>query len=318
MTNCRLEKHKAAREAKLCGKLGVNVSDENLQLTKATIHKSSFLSRTMARARENPWTVVFGAISFFLAVYAIYDAKNEPDLQIVFDPATATKIVTELTPDIEVRYKGTLVPGEVSSQVIRFWNAGKRPIESQDVLTQLQIKAAEGVTILDVRIKQQSRDVVAVAPTVVDKSTVRLTWRILENDDGAAIQLIYQGSSDAKFTIKGAVRGQKAISVNYLSRTKPEPSELQMMLHKMAQGWSPWARLAAALVSAVVVLIATLALVYCLIYFFTNYFTKWFPGAEAPGLGWMFLFVFLMLAAMIAVALGPIGALGISVPAAIR
>jgi hypothetical protein len=294
------------------------VSDDNLLPTNTILLKRSFISHTLARARENPWTVLFGAISFFLAIYAIYDAKNEPNLQVVFDPGTATKIVTALTPDIEVRYKGSVVAGEVSSQVIRFWNAGKHPIESQDILKQLQIKAAPDVTILDVRVKQQTRDVVTVAPMIVDKSTLSLTWRILENDDGGSIQVIYQGPSDSKFTVEGAVRGQKSIPANYLSPTKPEPSRLQLVMHKIGGGWSPLARFLTMLFLLPLLFVMLCALIIGVMLFVTHYFAKWFPNVQAPSIGWTFLLLFLVITAMVAVESGYIDSLTTSLPASIR
>lgn len=294
------------------------MNDDNLLPTNTTLLKPSFVSRTLGRARDNPWTVLFGAISFFLAIYAIYDAKNEPNLQVVFDPDTATKIVTALTPDIEVRYKGSVVAGEVSSQVIRFWNAGKRPIESQDILKQLQIKAAPDATILDVRIKQQTRDVITVVPIIVDKSTLSLTWRILENDDGASIQVIYQGSSDSKFTVEGAVRGQKNIPTNYLSPTKPQPSKLEVVMNKIGGGWSPLARFLTLLILLPVFIIVMFILTIGVVLFFTHFFARWFPNVQAPGIGWTFLLLFLVMAVVIAVESGYIDSLTISLPDSIR
>jgi hypothetical protein len=284
-----------------------------------TLGKSeTFFVSTIRRAKENAWTVFGWTIALVFGVYQLVDARVEPDLQVAFDPGAATKIVTTLTPDIEVRYKGSVVAGEVSSQVVRFWNAGKRPIENQDILKQLQIKAPPDITILDARVKQQTRDVVTVVPMAIDKSTVSLTWRILENDDGASIQLIYQGSSDSKFTIEGAVRGQKTIPVNYLTPAKTEPSKLKVAWRKLVEGWSPLANFLATLVLLFVILVVALPLMFALIYFPTRYFSRRFPKLEAPNPGWMLLLVLLMLAGSVARESGYIDSLTTSVPASIR
>lgn len=216
---------------------------------------ATFYANTMLRARENVWTIVGWTIALLFGVYQLTDARVEPDLQVLFDLSSAAKLVTTANPDIKVSYRGLEVEGEVSSQVIRFWNRGKHSIEAPDILAPVQLRAVDNVRLLNVQVKQQTREIVGAVATIVDQKTIKLDWKILEATDGVSLQVLYQGAATAKFQVEGAIRGQKTISSIFLDRN----DERKPKANRFLSGLGPTAKFFAMLAGVVIILFVVAA-----------------------------------------------------------
>jgi hypothetical protein len=136
---------------------------------------------------------------------------------------------------VQVLYQGHPVGNtNVIEVVLYFWNGGKLPIRTEDVLDPVAIQLSSG-EILESRIVHISRSVTKFEIHPVAESlrnVVPISFGILEHDDGAAIQLIYAGKSDAAITVRGTIVG--AGTPRFFSEG-PRLRSPEEVLHKWAQ-----------------------------------------------------------------------------------
>jgi hypothetical protein len=122
---------------------------------------------------------------------------------------------------LQVLYRGKDLSRDVNAATLYLWNDGKLPIKADDVLEPLEIQLEPDCEILDARIIKVSRPVTKftrgdVADT--KKNILPLSFAILEKGDGAALQIIYAGKSNAPISVKGTIMGagvfQEAVRSN--------------------------------------------------------------------------------------------------------
>lgn len=72
----------------------------------------------------------------------------------------------------------------------------------------------KGVNILEAKIRKTSRDVVqfTIIDSLVTSREIPVSWNILEKDDGATIELIYEGDPHAVISVDGVIVGQSQIT----------------------------------------------------------------------------------------------------------
>jgi hypothetical protein len=101
------------------------------------------------------------------------------------------------TSPLQVLYQGHPVGNtNVVEVVLYFWNGGKLPIRTEDVLESRVLHISRSVTKFEIHPVSESA-----------KNVLPMSFGILENDDGAAIQLIYAGKSDTAITVSGTIVG---------------------------------------------------------------------------------------------------------------
>jgi hypothetical protein len=131
--------------------------------------------------------------------------------------------------ELQVLYRGRRVDSSVSAVTAYIWNAGKLPIRSSDVLGgPVSIELGADSEILEARVLRVSRQVVKLATGQVSdtaKNFLPLTFDILEEDDGAAIQLIYAGDPNTPVSVKGTIVGAAS-----LRRLSPNEGQFEKRL----------------------------------------------------------------------------------------
>ncbi|WP_258807641.1 hypothetical protein [Pseudidiomarina sp. CB1] len=96
-----------------------------------------------------------------------------------------------------------------------FWNAGQKPILDTDILEPFRIRFnPKEVTILDVSISKSSRPVVSCEITQIDSSTFQVAYRIMENNDGCAIDYLYIGKRIPSVEVTGEIIGVRKINLS--------------------------------------------------------------------------------------------------------
>ncbi len=98
----------------------------------------------------------------------------------------------------------------MNAVILYFWNDGKMPIRSDDVLDPVRVSLEPGCEIIDARILKIGRPVTGIAKgDVIGTATNELpiTFKILEHNDGAAVQIIYTGNPDAQTSLTGTIVG---------------------------------------------------------------------------------------------------------------
>ena len=96
---------------------------------------------------------------------------------------------------------------------VAIWNQGKLPIKDTDVLKPIVLFTADKSPILEATIRKVSREVtnLQLQTNEVQNGRVTVAWKILEQDDGGIIQLIYAGSPEVDIRPDGVIEGQKEI-----------------------------------------------------------------------------------------------------------
>ncbi len=154
-------------------------------------------------------------IAFALAWYWHAQSVQERVPTYYVSPERARIVDTSVPapPQLQVLYKGKDLNANVSAAIVYFWNDGKLPIKSEDVLEPLKIELDPACEIIDARILKVSRGVTKFAKGDVSdnaKNVLPVSFGILERNDGAVLQIIYAGRSDARISVSGTVVGASA------------------------------------------------------------------------------------------------------------
>jgi hypothetical protein len=158
--------------------------------------------------------LVVALIGLAFGAYQWLDSKVQPDLSY-FASASRTRIVqANMASDLSVTFKGSHIDGDLTAIQIAIWNGGKASIKPTTILQPIAIQIGNGeIPVLEAKVLRTTR---AITNVRLDESDGRegrtaIDWQILEQGDGAVIQLIYAGAADAPIAISGAVEGQKTI-----------------------------------------------------------------------------------------------------------
>ncbi|MGA3283425.1 MAG: hypothetical protein ABSD57_03055 [Verrucomicrobiota bacterium] len=157
---------------------------------------------------------VVGIISIVLAVCFYQASKIKPLLTFGVHPLKMELQRPDYDKDLGFIYKGKPVDCEsITSIQVSIWNAGTKSIRDSDILDPLRLVMPDGSAILSVRVKKSSRPICGFE--LLDNQedyksgTCRFKWRILEQGDGAILQIIYAGSAHSDPKLEGAVEGQR-------------------------------------------------------------------------------------------------------------
>ena len=151
-------------------------------------------------------------VSLVLAVYFYHASRREralvysvpPTRTVVFDPAETSKL--------QVSFDGKPVQTRVGSLQIVLWNSGREAIRREDVLDVVRISTIPAVPILEARLRRVTRRICGIKVNTVHPATgtVDVGWDILEENDGAQVQLIYEGPAEVKAVLVGTIVGQRS------------------------------------------------------------------------------------------------------------
>jgi hypothetical protein len=135
------------------------------------------------------------------------------------------------TTKLTVAYENNPTVGDISVVQLYFWNAGDKPIHSQDVLEPLKLVLDPGAQILETSVLRQSRGSIVdfhVSPDLSQDgkrtNTASMSFRILEKRDGAAIQLVYSGGPDVPLRVTGSIEGAQITQLQDVGAARVGPS----------------------------------------------------------------------------------------------
>jgi hypothetical protein len=182
-------------------------------MDKRPAEKPSWIARINAHPYFHMSGWLVGLIGLIATIYFYFAALEKPELTYYVRPDRTALVAVGDTPDLLISYKGRTLSSSVSAAQITIWNAGKRPIRREDVLTPFVISMGENHPILTAK-------VVAVTSPVLDfrvddslsaKGLLKLDWRVLEHNDAAQIQVIYEGDTASPITVSGVSLGQRSV-----------------------------------------------------------------------------------------------------------
>jgi hypothetical protein len=111
-------------------------------------------------------------------------------------------------------YNGEAVSGQdITAATLYIWNDGPAPMRAADVLSPFKIVLPPESKILDIRVLGETRPVCGVRGDRIEAepNKAALGFNILENGDGARIQVIYSGRHDAAIGVEGQVVGAPGV-----------------------------------------------------------------------------------------------------------
>ena len=136
---------------------------------------------------------ISGVIGLVLAVIFYYAGQREPRLTYSVHPLRAPVVQTGKMSALKVLINGIEIQGDVTAAQIAIWNSGAAPIKSEDILTPIMIQTENNAPILDVSVRKVSRPVIEMSldQSKISSGIVGVHWRILEQNDGCVLQIIY-------------------------------------------------------------------------------------------------------------------------------
>lgn len=152
---------------------------------------------------------VCSIISVPLAIY-LY-AKSFSSRELVAQSDAASSIVdAHSTNKLKVSFGDVPVDGSVSSIQVVIWNDGDLPIETADLLDEnsMILKADPPVRFLDAAIIQDDHPYahISVGRDKMDAGSLTLSRKILQQDDGFRLRIIYAGEPTQHFKLQGTIK----------------------------------------------------------------------------------------------------------------
>jgi hypothetical protein len=148
-------------------------------------------------------------ISAILAIYFYEKSIQKPDLTYYISPARTPIVQKGNLNNFSVTFQGVPIKGDLSTAEIQIWNQGNAPILSNDILLPVSIRLANGEAIYQTTIST-TRDVIGVQISPCQEGgAFSFDWKILEQNDGIKLQMIYGGSVNSAIIVDGTIIHQK-------------------------------------------------------------------------------------------------------------
>jgi hypothetical protein len=175
---------------------------------------------------------VASLLSVVLAIYFYIESRQTPLLTFMVNPAKAIVVKAGEASRLTIQYDDRRITTDITAAQVAVWNAGRLSIRSQQILDPVQISLGKGTRILEVTERKVSRPVVGME---VDRSrlsggTIGLSWRILERNDGAVLQLIYEGGPSTPIQFGGTIEGQPSLRVEEQALKSPDTRQLGFIM----------------------------------------------------------------------------------------
>jgi hypothetical protein len=199
----------------------------------------------LKRFFSNPVVGVVGSIasiiSVVLAVYFFLASRETRELTYFVHPVKSIIVSSGKSSQISVAHENESITTDVTATQIAFWNAGRESIRKDNVLRPFVIKVGDQVPILETRIRKKSREVVEILidEEKAQQGELSIGWNILEQYDGAAIQLVFAGPPDTRITADAVIEGQSGVEGVQFTGTIRSPGEQYARAGReyRVQGW---------------------------------------------------------------------------------
>ena len=171
----------------------------------------------LPRAFSNPWvsflTAACSVIAVPLAIYLYLAGTKTRRLTYSVNPVKTVVVKGGEASTLRVLHGDQELKGDVTAAQVAIWNDGKESIRPENVLSLVCVALRPSVPILEAKIRKVSRGVIGAAldGSRLADGVVPVTWKILEHNDGAVVQLIFAGSTQTGTEVEGIVEGQPMV-----------------------------------------------------------------------------------------------------------
>lgn len=158
-------------------------------------------------------SIISIVITIIFGYYFLYVGIRERRPTFYVDPTRTTILDKENAanaPLMLLKSNGDTITSNVTSVFFYFFNQGEETIKHENIYSPLKIVLSDEAEILDYKILKVGRSVSGievVRDTTGNSLTINL--RALEQNDGFAGQLIFEGKKDALLRMEGGIDGVK-------------------------------------------------------------------------------------------------------------
>lgn len=145
-----------------------------------------------------------------LALLLYYAGVHRPNLSYYLHQERTKIAVVGGDPLLQVSYAGEPIRADITAVQLAVWNAGSAPIRASDLLQVPTVTLDAPAKLLSAKILESTRAVNGFRLDDARKNDglLSFSWTILEEGDGAKIQILFSGPSEAQVRVSGAVVGQ--------------------------------------------------------------------------------------------------------------
>lgn len=157
-------------------------------------------------------SIAIGVIGLILSIY-FYRESIKERRPVFLVESVRTSIVSSdstLSAPLVIRdLFGNEIKEDVTTLTFYFYNKGKESIRKEHVLEKLTLNLNCNCKVLSYKALKISRKITGInlAKDSINDAAIRLSFDILEENDGLSAQITYVGSRDAKLTINGIIEG---------------------------------------------------------------------------------------------------------------
>jgi hypothetical protein len=171
------------------------------------------IKKTTSKKYLDIISIIIGLVGIGLGIYFYSQSKETRDLSYSISPTKALVVDSKRASKLRVLYDSTTISSDIIAIQLAIWNRGKQSIKKSNILKTIELNNNNRVKILETSIRKVSREVTNFS--VLQKNdmngNILLNWDILENNDGAVIQILFAGNLNTKFFLNGIIEGQENI-----------------------------------------------------------------------------------------------------------
>ena len=162
--------------------------------------------------------------------------KKMPELTYYVHPIKAVVLRRGEASTLRVFYRNQEINTDVTTTQVAIWNQGRMSIRTDNILSEVRLLTEPRVPILEATIRKQSRSIIGF---VLDNShfaegIVPISWKILEQNDGAVIQLTYAGSPMTAIAVEGILENQPRIyEVKFSERIRSASEQFRAQISSL-------------------------------------------------------------------------------------
>lgn len=138
---------------------------------------------------------------------------HQPAVSVKISDSRSVVVAAKDVGGLRVLHGDREIQGPVIAVQLAIWNAGTGAARADAVLEQIQLVTNPPTPILAASIQKVTRPVteLSLETGALASGVVPLRFKILEQGDGAVVQLVYSGSPDVEVSARGILVGQREI-----------------------------------------------------------------------------------------------------------